>query len=280
MSYKSLVSVVTALPQDMPAVNAAIELARALDAHLDVVALGLDRTQVDVLSYSGMGIAMMPTLLDAAQNEASTLATALSTRLEPEDIRWSVNHAVAPIIAIGSVIAPKVRYADLMISPLPLAPDRGGEVETIAETALFDAHVPLLIVPPDSSIDLGRMSILIAWNGSDEAMAAVRAALPMLKLAPAVSIAVVADKQISAERSDPGGPLAQMLSRHGIHANIAVLASGTDSAATTLLHHAREIGANFLVMGAYGHSRMREILLGGATRDMMAVATIPVMMCR
>ena len=82
------------------------------------------------------------------------------------------------------------------------------------------------------------------------------------------------------ERSDPGGTLAQMLARHGVRSEVTVLARTVDSTAQVLMNRARDIDADLVVMGAYGRSRLREAILGGATRDMLAKATVPVLLAR
>ena len=278
MSYKSLLTVLTGPANDHGVLDTAIDLARVLDAHLDVLAVGVDRTAMDAMAFSGVGIVGLAGPPDHAQTEVDALATSLRARLSPEDIRWSLDVALAPAVALGAAVAPRARYSDLLISPLPLAPQHGEDTETVVESALFAAHLPVLLLPQGAEMNLARLNLLIAWNGSDQAMRAVRAALPLLHAAHKIGIAVVAGSLAGPERSDPGGALAQMLSRRGLHANIAVLAQTGDAKADILLHHAREIGANCLVMGAYGHSRLRESLLGGATRDMMARASVPVLM--
>jgi nucleotide-binding universal stress UspA family protein len=121
---------------------------------------------------------------------------------------------------------------------------------------------------------------VIAWNQSAEAMAAVRKALPILKQADLVSITVIDPPQTGVERSDPGGMLCQMLVRHGVKAEVTVLARTLPRVSDVLARHVRDSNADLLVMGAYGHSRFREAILGGATRNMLEQAEIPVLMAR
>ena len=111
-------------------------------------------------------------------------------------------------------------------------------------------------------------------------MAAVRRALPLLQAADAVEITVVDPSPSGPERSDPGGALCQMLTRHGVKAEIAVLARTMPQISDILNRRATEIGADMVVMGAYGHSRFRQAILGGATRNMLEKAKVPVLMAR
>ena len=122
--------------------------------------------------------------------------------------------------------------------------------------------------------------ILVAWNQSDEALHAIRRALPVLKAAEAVEIAVVDPSPYSPEGSDPGGKLCQMLTRHGVKAEIAVLAKTLPTVTEVLTRRAAETGADMLVMGAYSKSRLREAIMGGATRHMLERANLPVLMAR
>ena len=136
----------------------------------------------------------------------------------------------------------------------------------LPEKGLGDAIVPKRVV--------------VAWNQSAEAMAATRLALPFLKSAERVDITVIDPPQHGPERSDPGGLLCQMLVRHGVHAEVSVLARSLPRVSDVLARHVLDQDADMLVMGAYGHSRFREAILGGATRNMLEKATVPVLMAR
>jgi nucleotide-binding universal stress UspA family protein len=120
--------------------------------------------------------------------------------------------------------------------------------------------------------------MLIAWNESAEAMRAIRAALPLLKKAGTVHIGIVDPSETGPERSDPGGALAVYLSRHGIKSDIQVMTRQGLTISERLAHHVTETGSDMLVMGGYGHSRFREAVLGGATRDMLENSKVPVLM--
>ena len=137
-----------------------------------------------------------------------------------------------------------------------------------------------MLVLPDSGAGRAPAAkrVVIAWNQSAEAMSAVRQSLPILKAADLVNIAVIDPPQHGAERSDPGGMLCQMLVRHGVKAEVSVLARTLPRISDVLARHVRDMNADLLVMGAYGHSRFREAILGGATRNMLEKAEVPVLM--
>ena len=107
-------------------------------------------------------------------------------------------------------------------------------------------------------------------------MTATRRALPLLKQADAVVITVIDPPAFGPERSDPGGLLCQMLVRHGVKAEVSVLAKSLPRVSDILARQVRDLDADLLVMGAYGHSRFREAILGGATRNMLEQAEVPV----
>ena len=120
--------------------------------------------------------------------------------------------------------------------------------------------------------------VLIAWNDGDEALRAVRAALPLLRTAGSADIAIIDPPRTASGRPEPGGALASYLARHGIAAEVSILARTEPDIADILIRRAREIGAGLIVMGAYGHTRLREAIIGGATRHMLERARLPVLM--
>ena len=119
---------------------------------------------------------------------------------------------------------------------------------------------------------------MLAWSESIAALAAVRASLPFLTKADVVDIAIIDPPAHAADRSDPGGALAEMLSRHGVRGDVSVLAKTMPRISDVLCRHCEDKDADMLVMGAYGHSRFREAILGGATRNMLEVSEVPILM--
>ena len=181
-------------------------------------------------------------------------------------------------LSVEPVLARAARFTVPLAVGLPGVPPAPGSPR-LGPAAVVGSAAPVLIVPGELAEPFGR-KILIAWNQSNEAMAAVRRALPLLQAADAVEITVVDPSPSGPERSDPGGALCQMLTRHGVKAEIAVLARTMPQISDILNRRATEIGADMVVMGAYGHSRFRQAILGGATRNMLEKAKVPVLMAR
>ena len=139
-----------------------------------------------------------------------------------------------------------------------------------------------MIVVPKEGVEIARAPtrIAVAWDGSREALAAVRSTLPMLRRAQLVDVVVVDPDIRHGDRSDPGGDLALFLARNGVHVEINVLSRSRPRISDILSRHGFETGAEAMVMGAFGHSRLREALFGGTTRDMLRVPQIPLILAR
>jgi nucleotide-binding universal stress UspA family protein len=280
MTYKTILTILTNPAEAELTISSAARLARIHDAHLDILALGVDRTQVGY-AYLGAGAVMIDAGIERAEQEARAIEAAIRAALheETDDLRYGIETIVAQLGMIPDVIATRARFADLVVQPRPYGTGIGPEAEAVVEAALFDGKAPVLVLPAKG---LGTNTlpkrIVLAWNQSAEAMVATRGALPLLKGADVVSITVVGPVTTGEDRSDPGGMLCQMLVRHGVHAEVAVLARTQARVSEVLLRHATDIDADMLVMGAYGHSRLREAILGGATRNMLENTTIPVLL--
>ncbi|MEI4486167.1 universal stress protein [Frigidibacter sp. MR17.14] len=273
MSYKTILTVVTDAVAATQ-LDAAVDFARAQEAHLSVLCLGIDFNMAGYYFDAGSAIVQMDAI-EQAQKSAGELADRMRARLNAEDIRWSVDSAIAQIGSLPTLVGRAARYADLVILPRPYGPEKTVRDEAILEAALFEGDAPVIILPGAGPVPRPRR-VALAWNKSSEALTAARLALPFLKSAEAVSVVVV-DPSNWSDREDPAGALSQWLSRHGVRTETAVLAR-TGAISEVIARHCLETGAEMLVMGAYGHSRLREAILGGATRSMLEKAELPVFM--
>lgn len=277
MSYKSLLTVLTNTGIADAPLAQMIALARVQDAHAEALCLGVDRTQTGYY-YAGANAMILQETLARATVEAADLLAYANRVLDGSGVRWSAEDGVAQIADLGRHVAHRARFSDLVVMPQPYGPDRGAEVEPIVEAALFEGHAPVLVVPDRHEPKDRLATILVAWNESVEALTAIRRALPFLKEAEAVRIVIIDPPQHGPERSDPGGLLSQMLARHGVRCEIDVLSKTLTRVSDVLNRHATDTDADMIVMGAYGHSRFREAILGGATRNMLEKAKVPVFM--
>ncbi len=277
MAFKTILSVVTKTQTPLPELEGALDLAAKIDAHLDVLCLGIDRTQTGFY-YAGATAFVQQETLERAEEDARDIETLVRARLAPETLRWSCEGAIAQIGSVSPLVGMRARFADLMVAPRPYGASIGAEAEAIVEAALFDARIPVLIAPEETRLNLTPKRVVVAWNQSDESLSAIRKALPLLQGADLVDITIIDPPAHGPERSDPGGQLSNWLARQGCRVEVSVLAKSMPKIADILHRHVRDSSADLLVMGAYGHSRFREAILGGATRHMLESAQVPVFM--
>ena len=277
VTYRTITTVLTDPEVDSASFKAAMDLARGGEAHLDVLCLGLDRTQPGFY-YAGANAMIVQDNLTQAREDSERLEAYARDMLQGADFNWSATGVSAQLVALNGLVAHRTRFSDLVVLPRPYGAGRGHDCEAITEAAMFDGDVPVLIQPDGADWPERIDTVLVGWNESTEALRAVRAALPFLKQADNVNLAIVDPPPHGPERSDPGGALSQMLSRHGVRAEVSVLSKTLPRVCDVLLRHAGDIGADLVVMGAYGHSRFRESILGGATRNMLELAEIPVLL--
>lgn len=277
MSYKTIATVFRSEHIDSEHLKAAIDIAEKADGHLDVLALGTDRIQPGAYYAGAAAIAIQSAMTDAI-TDSREAEEAAERILEPSGIRFEVTRAVAQVGGIPQIVGRRLGLSDLIVLPKPYGEDRTAEDVSILEAALFATRVPVLVLPAGTKSFTQPSRIVIGWNQSDEAMQAIRSSIPLMTAAKSVDIAIIDPPDHDPDRSDPGGLLAAMLSRHGVRAEISILAKTMPRVSDVLLRHVRDKGAELVVMGAYGHSRFLEEILGGATRNMLAEADVPVIM--
>ncbi|MFU8898488.1 MAG: universal stress protein [Roseinatronobacter sp.] len=279
MAYKSICTFLASDTDAVAQLDSAASLAARFDAHLEVCCLGIDTTQ-SVGFYAGAPAIIYQDALDTAQASANALAQTAKDHLRGANIRWGVDTAVLTLGGINSFVGLKARFSDLVILPRPYGEHRGPQDEITAEAALFDGDSPVLILP-ELGTELPKFNkIVLAWNQSDEALHAARAALPLLQNADLVNIVIVDPPAHGVERSDPGGLLTQMLARHGVQVDVSVIAKTLPRISDMLRRHATDQAADLLVIGAYSHSRLRQAILGGTTRNLLEETNLPVFMAR
>lgn len=156
-------------------------------------------------------------------------------------------------------------------------PDQAALDGLIVEAALFDSGRPMLVVPYIQRNGLRLDRILLCWDGSRSAARAAADALPFLRRAKVVEVVTVASEPAKSDEM-PGADIAHHLARHGVKVELKRIVTAETDVASTILSHAADSSADFLVMGGYGHSRLREFILGGVTREILASMTVPVLM--
>lgn len=275
--WKNITTVVRDLSVDGDHLEVAAGLAERFGGHLHVIALAMDRVTMGAFYAGGAGMTLETNFAEAAE-AAREAKAAVEDRLARRMVSWDIGTVVAQIGALGHVVGQHAFLADVVVLPKPYGESRTVEDVAILEACLFSTRTPVLVVPPGMTAVERPATAVVAWNHSHEALAAIRGAMPLLVDADFVEIVVIDPPEHAPDRSDPGGPLAEMMSRHGIHADIAVLARTLPRVSDVICRHTRDKGGDLVVMGAYGHSRFRESILGGATRNMLEQAEVPVLM--
>ncbi len=277
MDYRTISTIVTEKSLGQVALQAAMTISAQHEAHLDVLCLGIDQSQQGFY-YAGASAMVVQDNLAQAREDALALESHVRQAITGHAYPWSTSALTAQMVALNGLIAHRTRFSDLVVMPRPYGEGRGHDAEALVEAALFEGRVPVMVMPDDAQYPTSVRNVVVAWNESPEALRAIRLALPLLKQADMVSIAVIDPPQHGPERSDPGGALSQMLARHDIRAEVSVLAKTMPRISDILNRHARDKDADLIVMGAYGHSRFRESILGGATRHMLEVAEVPILL--
>jgi nucleotide-binding universal stress UspA family protein len=181
---------------------------------------------------------------------------------------------------LSSEVGVHAYYADLVVIARPESASETAGPPGLAESLVLSSGRPIIMFPPLGTVSKVRR-ILVAWNATRESIRAVADALALLAKAEAVEVLVVDHQRHPAGHGpEPGADIARHLARHGAKVEVRRLSSGGKDVGQLLLSQATDFGADLLVMGAYGHSHLREWMFGGVTRTVLYEAGLPVLMSR
>lgn len=254
----------------------AADLARRTGAHLTGLSLAFD----PLVPVYSVGAPIPTEFITSAHEQAIADARAAAEAFMAigERAGISVEARTAESVA-GDGFVSVVR--NLVLTDLAVVGQQNPDApepmrEALIEAILFQAGLPTLLVPYAGVSGFAPERVVVAWNGSAAAGRAVRAAMPLLAMARHVLVAMVDEgRQLPGE---PGADIGAYLARHDLDVTVRAIAAMPSGAGATLLTFAAEEGADWMVMGAYGHSRLLEFLLGGVTRHVLASATLPVLL--
>jgi nucleotide-binding universal stress UspA family protein len=278
MSWKDVLAIVAEAQQDEPALKLAEAVAARFDAHL--AAAFLTALPDEPLAYEPTVVAgVWAELLGRARAEAEAERTKVEARLKSLGRPCDLRNAEALARDLGRVAAVHARYADVAVLTRPLEGSGGDVREEIVEGVLFHSGRPALIAPPGwSGGDLGKR-IVVAWDASREATRALSDAAPLLEGAESIVVITVdARPKLFGHGDHPGANIAAHLTRRGFKAEVRNIDGMGRTPAAAILAEAKSLSADLIVMGAYGHSRLREMVFGGATRDLLRAADAPLLM--
>jgi len=253
----------------------AVSVATTFESHLAGIAFNYEPSMAE-FGYEGVAVS----LIEQEREKAARLADAAIAKFEESARRQGVSaesHRLdANFAGAGEQFATLARRFDLSVvtqaEPRKVVPEG-----MIIEAALFDSGRPVLAVPYIQKTGLTLDRVMVGWDGSRNAARAVGDAMPFLTRAKAVEVVMVTAERAKSDEM-PGADIAHHLARHGLNVSVQRIVSVETDVANTILSYAADAGTDFLVMGGYGHSRLREFVLGGATRGILAAMTVPVLM--
>jgi nucleotide-binding universal stress UspA family protein len=268
-----LVNLATGIENDAT-IDYAISLATTFEAHLAAAAFAEDAIPPAMLAGE-----VPPPWIDAMRQEAQDAAKAAVAKFEAAAKRAAISAQAgwlpASLDGPAELFGRMARRFDLSVVR-QAEPGADGTASLLIEATLFETGRPVLVVPYIQKGGVKLDQVMVCWDGSHSAARAVADALPFLKRAKTVQLVMVSQHGKSEET--PGADIAQHLARHGVTVEVKQIVAPDTKTADVLLSHAADSSADFLVLGGYGHSRLREFVLGGVTRSILATMTAPTLM--
>jgi nucleotide-binding universal stress UspA family protein len=253
----------------------AVSVAAAFEAHLAGIAFAYEPSAAE-FGYEGVAVS----LIESERAKSERAADAAIAKFEESARRQGLSaesHRIdAGFANAGEQFAAIARRHDLSIVTQP-EPRKIVAEGMILEAALFDSGRPVLAVPYIQKTGFTLDRAMVCWDGSRTAARAAGDALPFLARARKVDVVMVTAERIKSDEM-AGADIAHHLARHGLDVSVQRIVAVETDVANTILSHAADAGTDFLVMGGYGHSRLREFVLGGATRGILGAMTVPVLM--
>ena len=277
MAYKSILLLLDGSERDDVRLEIAFDFAAAYQSHLIMLRC------IPPLAYPPLGVFAVGAVgaiaeaereyFNEAQLQAERLRASAEQRAESRGVslEWRLEKGFA-----DQILPLHARYTDLTIvgqsdpDTEDIALTRGLPIRTVTESGR-----PLLVIPYIGKFDAFAKRPLIAWNGSREASRAVHDAMPLLQRADTVSVLSINPPE---DAHIAGFDISAHLARHGVKADAMRTLSGDISVGDMLLSDCADLGADMIVMGAYGHSRLREFVLGGVSQHLLETMTVPVFM--
>jgi nucleotide-binding universal stress UspA family protein len=253
----------------------AVSVAAALEAHLTGVAFIYD----PVVPISGAGYIPAEVIeIQREDNETAADAAIKSFTAATDQAGISAEPLItnASLAGAGDHFARMARRFDLAIVG-QAEPEISSMEQIIGETTLFESGRPMIMVPYIQKALFKTDNVMICWDGSRTAARAVADAIPIIRKSGRVEIVIVTNER-GKEDEIEGADIGQHLARHGLKVDVHRISGGKIDVADALLSHAADSGADLMVMGGYGHSRLREFVLGGVTRSIFESMTLPVLL--
>ena len=286
MRYRTVLAPISAPEIGNAILATALRLARAFDAHIDVLHVRPDPRGLVPYTGEGMDGSMIEEIMDVTEREGGERETRSREMFDSfaaeHDIRVADQPGGGPGVSMSwtstvgredEVVATRGRIYDIVAVGRPVK-DAALPSPITLEAALLDTGRPILVAPPEPGETFGR-SIAIAWEGSPEAARAIADAIPLLENADRVTILSAKAAQVSPIDAED---LRHRLAWHGIEGTIQSFEAPASELGAAFLDQASRADADLLIKGAYSQSRLRQLILGGRTRHILAHSRIPVLL--
>ena len=221
---------------------------------------------------------IMVSLNEEAQARGNTLEKSSADRMARLSVSNEVRRIDGNLWEISSGAAAEARCADLFVMSRPYDTDGSEQWTSLFEAVLFGGGRGVLVVPPGSRPADAIRRVLVCWRDTREAARAVAEAVPFLEKATKVTILSVDPEQKDGGKSEPLADIARHISRCGAPVEVTIEQSQGRDVSDVILEQARRTSADLIVMGGYGHSRAREWILGGATRNTLLTSEFSILM--
>lgn len=279
MPFKDILVHVDASETSQHRIKAALALAKRHDSAVTGLSLALKST---ISTYVGIDI---PSSLTEAQQKIVQQSAQNAVDVFEKMAKEAGVNFTSRIERCSATKAPArlsfhARHADLTFMGQP-TPDKKGSAfqESLLDGVLFGSGRPVYIVPYIGRIDVKTRKAVIAWDGGTKAVRAVNDAVPLLQgRSDAIVLVINPDHRHAAHGDQPGTDIAAHLERHGIATTVETIVTNDVGPDTLILNYLADVGADLLIMGAYGHSRLREKAFGGTTNTILHQMTTPVFM--
>ena len=286
MAIKTLLAPISAADGGRSTLDVGLQFARYFGAHIDVLHVRPDPRGLVPYTGEGMDGSMIEEIMDVTEREGDERAAQSKEVFDAFASENSVQVTTEPASGdevtaswhtdVGredEIVAIRGRLYDLIVVGRPLK-DAALPSPITLEAALLDTGRPIIVAPPEPAAQLGK-SIAIAWEGSPESARAIADAMPILEQAESVTILAPSDGRVAP--IDPK-ELVRQLGWHGVTSRVHSFDASVTELGAAFLAHSAAAGADTLIKGAYSQSRLRQLILGGRTRHILANTTIPVLL--
>ena len=249
----------------------ALDLARAHQSYLTFLQI----VSPPVVLPTGFGGPVPTPMMPIAQEQADEFKNKLESRLNDEDVRWDW---VQEVGFADGVLLEHGAFHDLVLVGAQVPEVTGSRPSRLAGSMAIEGRSTVMVVPNSAKSFDASKPALVAWNGAPEAARAIRSSLPILRASQLVYVATVVEETGNEAGKLPPLDGAAYLARHGIDCDIVELPCATRHPADVLMEAAENRGAGYVVLGAYGHTRMFEMVFGGVTRRMLNNPPLPLIL--